>query len=93
MVDDFNELSAVVTNPVERLRLKQFVKKHTKSANPFEQTISQYWHWGRYGELSMYLTTLHYGLYHNINEGSTSLHPCRSEMFTVTTQTNPRIWM
>ena len=26
MVEDFNEFSAVVTNPVERLHLKQFVK-------------------------------------------------------------------
>ena len=28
MVQDFNEFSAIVHNPVERLHLKQFVKTH-----------------------------------------------------------------
>ena len=28
MVEDFNEFSAIVTNPVERLYLKQFVMTH-----------------------------------------------------------------
>lgn len=31
MVEDFNEFSAIVTNPVERLHLKQFVKTHGTS--------------------------------------------------------------
>ena len=29
MVDDFNEFSAMVTNPVDRLHLKKFVKTHS----------------------------------------------------------------
>lgn len=32
MVEDFNEFSAVVPNPVERLHLKQFVKNYNTSA-------------------------------------------------------------
>ena len=32
MVEDFNEFSAVVPNPVERLHLKQFVKSYSTSA-------------------------------------------------------------
>ena len=34
MVDDFNEFSAIVTNPVERLHLKQFVKTYSSSIDP-----------------------------------------------------------
>ena len=29
MVEDFNEFSAIVTNPVERLHLRQFVKTYS----------------------------------------------------------------
>ena len=29
MVEDFNEFSAIVTNPVERLYLRQFVKTYS----------------------------------------------------------------
>lgn len=39
MVEDFNEFSAIVTNPVERLCLKHFVKTHN-SATQFESTPS-----------------------------------------------------
>ena len=39
MVEDFNEFSAIVTNPVDRLRLKHFVRKNSlKSVNPTEKT-------------------------------------------------------
>lgn len=31
MVEEFNEFSAIVTNPVERLSIKQFVKTHSSS--------------------------------------------------------------
>ena len=31
MVDDFNEFSVVVTNPVERLHIKKFVKTYNSS--------------------------------------------------------------
>ena len=34
MVDDFNEFSAIVTNPGERLHLKQFVKTYSGSIDP-----------------------------------------------------------
>lgn len=40
MVEDFNEFSAIVTNPVERLCLKKFVKMYTKSVTCFEQLPS-----------------------------------------------------
>lgn len=30
MVDDFNEFSAVVSNPVERLHLKRYVKNYAE---------------------------------------------------------------
>ena len=36
MVEDFNEFSAIVTNPVEKLHLRQFVKTystHTSGGN------------------------------------------------------------
>ena len=29
MVEDFNEFSAIVTNPVERLHLRQFVRTYS----------------------------------------------------------------
>lgn len=41
MVEDFNEFSVIVTNPLERLSLKRFVKKaHSSSALYSEQTSS-----------------------------------------------------
>ena len=40
MVEDFNEFSAIVTNPVERLHLKQFVKTCSTSVNPSEHTAA-----------------------------------------------------
>ena len=40
MVEDFNEFSAIVTNPVERLHLKQFVKTYSNCATHSEQAPS-----------------------------------------------------
>lgn len=40
MVQDFNEFSAIVTNPVERLHLKQFVVTYKNSDNCFKQATS-----------------------------------------------------
>ena len=41
MVDDFNEFSAVVSNPVERLHLKRYVKNYVEQQEALESDQSQ----------------------------------------------------
>ena len=41
MVDDFNEFSAVVCNPVERLHLKRYVKNYVEQQEALVSDRSQ----------------------------------------------------
>ena len=41
MVDDFNEFSAVVSNPVERLHLKRYVKNYVEQQEALESDQNQ----------------------------------------------------
>ena len=38
MVEDSDEFNAIVTNPVERLHLKQFVKKYNSATHDHSET-------------------------------------------------------
>ena len=62
MVDDFNEFSAVVSNPVERLHLKRYVKNYIEQQEALVPDRSQV----QDDILIVMLFNINMGIQHNI---------------------------